>query len=253
MNNLIPIEFRNQRIMTTEQLAKIYGTDSNNIQVNFSRNKDNFQEGKHYFYLEGEELKNFKSCLTNSQSPLISKFTRNLYLWTERGANRHCKILDTDKAWEQFDNLEETYFRVKEVQYPKLSKELQAIFFIDQKQQEHEEKLNKLGSKVESLALTMNITDGQAKTIQMLVHKRVKTLCQGDESNAYMNSSIRKKVYRHIWKTLKDYLNVTVYHNILRKDYSSAVEYIGKITLQGALLREVKELNSQIVFHEEVI
>ncbi len=40
--------------------------------------------------------------------------TRNLYLWTERGANRHCKILDTDKAWEQFDSLEETYFRVKE-------------------------------------------------------------------------------------------------------------------------------------------
>ena len=37
-----------------------------------------------------------------------------LYLWTERGANRHCKILDTPKAWEQFDNLEETYFMVKE-------------------------------------------------------------------------------------------------------------------------------------------
>lgn len=36
-----------------------------------------------------------------------------LYLWTERGANRHCKILDTDKAWQQFDVLEETYFKVK--------------------------------------------------------------------------------------------------------------------------------------------
>ena len=43
-----------------------------------------------------------------------------MYLWTERGANRHCKILDTDKAWEQFDNLEETYFKVKESEQPKL-------------------------------------------------------------------------------------------------------------------------------------
>ena len=42
------------------------------------------------------------------------KRASHLYLWTERGANHHCKILDTDKAWEQFENLEETYFRVKE-------------------------------------------------------------------------------------------------------------------------------------------
>ena len=40
---------------------------------------------------------------------------RTLYLWTERGASRHCKILDTEKAWEQFDHLEDTYFRVKEM------------------------------------------------------------------------------------------------------------------------------------------
>ena len=33
-----------------------------------------------------------------------------LYLWTHRGANRHCKILDTERAWEQFENLEEAYF-----------------------------------------------------------------------------------------------------------------------------------------------
>ena len=119
--------------------------------------------------------------------------------------------------------------------------------------EQHEEKLNELDTKVENLALTMNITDGQAKTIQMLVHKRVKTLCSGEESSAYANSSIRKRVYSYVWRTLKDYLNVTVYHNILRKDYSSAMKYISTITLQGALLREVQEANSQIVFGEEVI
>lgn len=117
----------------------------------------------------------------------------------------------------------------------------------------HEEKLNELDTKVENLALTMNITDGQAKTIQKLVNKRVKTLCCGNESIAYMNSSIRKRVYNYIWRTLKDYLNVTVYHNILRKDYSLAVKYIDTITLQGALLREVQETNNQMAFNEEVV
>lgn len=50
--------------------------------------------------------------------PLVAPNVNQLYLWTERGANRHCKILDTPKAWEQFDNLEETYFLVREQRKP---------------------------------------------------------------------------------------------------------------------------------------
>ena len=46
---------------------------------------------------------------------LVGKNANQLILWTEKGADRHCKILDTDKAWEQFDNLEDTYFKVKEM------------------------------------------------------------------------------------------------------------------------------------------
>ncbi|URZ06428.1 ORF6N domain-containing protein [Clostridium felsineum] len=112
--NLTPIEFKKQRVLSTELLAKVYETDMNNIQANFSRNKDHFKEGIHYYLLQGEELKQFKNQPTISQ--LVSKHVSQLYLWTERGANRHCKILDTDKAWEQFDNLEETYFRVKKAE-----------------------------------------------------------------------------------------------------------------------------------------
>ncbi|HBE9815685.1 TPA: ORF6N domain-containing protein [Clostridioides difficile] len=112
MNNLQVIERNNERVLTTQQLADVYETDVNNIQTNFNRNKERFKENVHYFLLQGEYLKEFKNQPTNSQ--LVSKHSSQLYLWTERGANRHCKILDTDKAWEQFDNLEETYFKVKQ-------------------------------------------------------------------------------------------------------------------------------------------
>jgi hypothetical protein len=117
MSNLIPIEHQNQRVLTTQQLAEVFGTDSENINKNFSRNKDRFIEGRDYYFLQGEELQGFKRLLTNSPEPL--KFTSQLYLWTERGANRHSKILDTDQAWKQFDILEETYFRVKTGQMQK--------------------------------------------------------------------------------------------------------------------------------------
>ncbi|HBH0929372.1 TPA: ORF6N domain-containing protein [Clostridioides difficile] len=111
MNNLQVIERNNERVLTTQQLADVYETDSRNISNNFNNNKDKFIEGKHYFLLQGDDLKNFKGIHTEYEN---LKFASKMYLWTERGANRHCKILDTDKAWEQFDNLEETYFKVKQ-------------------------------------------------------------------------------------------------------------------------------------------
>lgn len=111
-NKLVPIEHNGVRVITTELLAQVYETSTDRIKQNFNRNKENFKEGVHYFLLQGDALRAFKDEV--SFSDLVGKNASQLYLWTERGANRHCKILDTPKAWEQFDNLEETYFMVKE-------------------------------------------------------------------------------------------------------------------------------------------
>lgn len=112
MNELITVNYDNQRVLTTKQLAEVYEIDTNSLSKNFSNHKNRFVEGIHYYLLKGDDLKAFKNYMNDIQ--VVGKRTPHLYLWTERGANRHCKILDTDKAWEQFDNLEETYFRVKE-------------------------------------------------------------------------------------------------------------------------------------------
>ena len=42
----------------------------------------------------------------------LSPKARNLTLWLERGAARHAKMLNTDQAWDVFEMLEETFFRV---------------------------------------------------------------------------------------------------------------------------------------------
>lgn len=121
---VIAVEWNGERVITTAQLAEVYGSDAKNVQVNFNRNKERFENGKHYIFLQGEELKEYKRLLTESKHPLANeiKYTSQLYLWTRRGASRHCKILDTEKAWEQFDCLEENYFNRKQIgityQYP---------------------------------------------------------------------------------------------------------------------------------------
>ncbi|EES4398579.1 phage antirepressor Ant [Escherichia coli] len=40
----------------------------------------------------------------------MSPKARSLILWTERGAARHAKMLETDQAWEVFEKLEDCYF-----------------------------------------------------------------------------------------------------------------------------------------------
>lgn len=114
MKDLIVVEHANQRILTTAQIARFYEADIAYVNTNFQRNKDRFTLGKHYFVLEGEELKRFKSTTPLKDGNL--KFAPILYLWTEKGAALHAKILSTDKAWEFYENLVDEYYRlVKEV------------------------------------------------------------------------------------------------------------------------------------------
>ena len=109
-NESIPvIEWKGQRVITTALLAEVYEASEQQIQQNFNNHKEYFTEGKHYYLLQGKELREFKNYFDNIE--IVAKKAPQLYLWTQRGANRHCKILDTDKAWEQFDILEESYYK----------------------------------------------------------------------------------------------------------------------------------------------
>lgn len=98
-------------VATTETLALAYEVDAVSIRKNFSCNKGRFTEGKHYFSITGKELSAFRLSVTESNSQISPK-VRALTLWTERGAARHAKMLNSDKAWDMFELLEETFFRV---------------------------------------------------------------------------------------------------------------------------------------------
>ena len=147
MQNLIPTnaientaraKFFGELVLTTAQLAEFYGTSTDNIKKNFNANKERFIDGKHYYRLEGENLRRFQSDIAESSKrqnadlnlvtesyavqednlhvtesyPQISSKARTLYVWTKRGAARHAKILNTDRAWDVFELLEDTYFKL---------------------------------------------------------------------------------------------------------------------------------------------
>ncbi len=109
VETLSPITHNHIPVITTELLAQVYCTDTIRIQQNHQRNKGRFIEGKHFYKLMGDELNKLRLSLRESQN-LVSPKTRSLILWTERGAARHAKMLETDQAWEVFERLEDCYF-----------------------------------------------------------------------------------------------------------------------------------------------
>ncbi|MFZ8079432.1 ORF6N domain-containing protein [Escherichia coli] len=113
VETLSPITHNQIPVITTELLAQLYGTDVTNIRKNHSRNHERFVIGKHYFLLESAELREFKHRVSLSHSVTIARNVRSLILWTERGAARHAKMLETDRAWEVFEKLEDCYFSQK--------------------------------------------------------------------------------------------------------------------------------------------
>lgn len=154
-----------QTVITTAQLAEVYGTTAKNITNNFQRNKDRFTEGKHYFVLQGEELREFKNKTSERGVPLSS--SNSMYLWTRRGASRHCKILGTDKAWEQFDYLEENYFdRDKNpLDVSELSPELQMFKQLWDMQARQELEQKRIVAEQKQQAEQLNRIEQKQKTI----------------------------------------------------------------------------------------
>ncbi|EKB2749550.1 ORF6N domain-containing protein [Escherichia coli] len=105
------IEYRGQRVVTTEQLAAGYGTTPHSITKNHRNNVSRFISGKHYYKISGNELADLRVTFGDLQ---ISPKTRSLILWTERGAANHAKMLETDQAWSYHEDLVEFYFTQRE-------------------------------------------------------------------------------------------------------------------------------------------
>ncbi|WP_338803617.1 ORF6N domain-containing protein [Xenorhabdus griffiniae] len=105
------IEWQGVRVVTTETLAAGYGIDENNIRKNLSNNRNRFSEGIHIYTLKGDELKTYRNQVKDIHS--VNKHTTSLTLWTEKGAARMSKIVDTDEAWSFFEKMESAYFHQK--------------------------------------------------------------------------------------------------------------------------------------------
>lgn len=123
--------------------------------------------------------------------------------------------------------------------YTGLSKELQAIFVIDHKQQE-------MNSRITKLENTMTIDYGQQKDIKALVAKKVISVLGGSDAPAYKNKTVSKKAFSQLHRWLRNVFEVNSYINIAVKDFERAKEIIPQWEPTEELQLMIKGANAQM-------
>ena len=124
VKDLVPVDYSNQRVLLTAQVAEVFGTSPARIRDNFKHAKKQFQKGVHYFKLEGEELRAARErALSVLKSYAPSPFPKGgnaVILYTEQGVARHCKMLNNPNALEIMERLRVGYFNSKPVMTPQV-------------------------------------------------------------------------------------------------------------------------------------
>jgi anti-repressor protein len=151
---------------------------------------------------------------------------------------KHIAMMARTKKSHQYRN----YFiecekKVQAIQYPKLSKELQAIFSIDAKQQE-------LDGRITTLEERMTIETGKQKFLCDLVNKRVVSVLGGKDTPAYRE--LGKKAFRQCWNDFKKILDVASYKDTAIKDFDFAKKVIIDWKPNRELELMIKGCNAQI-------
>lgn len=232
MNQLQIIEHKGIRVLTTHQLAEVYETSTVNIKINFKNNKDRFVEGRDFYLLKGNELKEFKNLVNDIN--LVDKHTPQLYLWTERGANRHSKILDTDQAWKQFDVLEETYFKVRSMSPMQMLKLQNAALM------EVDERVATVETDVKDLKENKLLNPGEYNHLNAQVRKRVRAIkaVRGLDLNKQQNS----KLFSFINRDLNKYIGIRTRSQFKEKDFEKALNFVSDWDLGYTDLKIIEEM-----------
>ncbi|EWG12716.1 ORF6N domain-containing protein [Cytobacillus firmus] len=224
MIQLQPISQEGQRVLTTIQLAESFGTDAKIINRNFQRNADRYEQGKHYFALSGEDLREFKGSRQFDDS---LKFTSILYLWTEKGAWLHAKSLNTDQAWDAYEMLVDEYYTIKENVVP-LSKD-QALVTVLRTTADLVEDTQTLKAEQHEIRKLMHEIDHKVEEQITLTSGEQRRLQKGIAQKVYEVESdpkVRPRLFRELHREIKDRFGVASYKDVKRKELQSALRYI---------------------------
>ncbi|EGT4147925.1 TPA: ORF6C domain-containing protein [Clostridioides difficile] len=242
-----------KKSMSVKDIAKIHNRELKHVNELINNNIKRFKDGIDILDIKvsrSERPSYLKSLsLEMGYSNQSYANANNIYLLSERGYSKLLKILEDDKAWEQYEKIVDGYFSMrKELNNPLLSasKELQAIFMLDKKQEVLETKIENVNEKLENFMDDAPLFNIECECIVKEV-KRVATKSLGGHgSKAYKNKSLRGKVYSDIYHQIKREFGVDSYKAIKRCQLDKVLEIVNNYKLPIVFEEEIRLLNSQL-------
>lgn len=224
-----------KKAILVKEIAEIHSRELKFINQNINRNINRFKECVDIVDLKGT---GFEVTLSNHGIYNQNSINRsdNIYLLSERGYAKLLKILEDDVAWEQYEKLVDGYFNMRS-ELPKMSKELQAIFAIDGKTVELDNRITKLENNT-------TIDYSQQETLRTLGTNKVIAILGGTDAPAYRE--LNKKVFSSFWRDYKRKLRVNSYRNTLVKDYEIGRQVIINWQPSKELTFMISGCNAQI-------
>ena len=121
---------------------------------------------------------------------------------------------------------------------PKLSKEMQALFMLDNRTQQQEQRLTALEN-------TMTVDYNQQRVLRKSISRAVIGALGDEESPAYIDNHVRSKVYSECNHDVQDWFRVNSVGNIPRKRFDEAVEYIQRWKPSTNTVMLIQQTNGQ--------
>lgn len=107
--NLKLVEYHDQRVLTTIQLAGLFDVSSETIHEKYKMLEAKLKNKVDYFIIKGKELNDFKESFPDQ----IPKEKSRVFLWTVNGCLKLSESINTQRSWSVYKTLVTAYFSSK--------------------------------------------------------------------------------------------------------------------------------------------
>ena len=121
---------------------------------------------------------------------------------------------------------------------PKLSKEMQALFLLDDRTQKQEQRITALEN-------TMTVDYSQQQALKKAVGRVVVEALGVKAAPAYNDPHVRGKLFSECNRDVQDWFRVNSVCNVPRKDFAQAVEYIQRWKPSTNSVMLIQQTNAQ--------
>jgi len=230
--NIEAVEYDGERVLTSKQLADLYGTTEKIISQNFiTYSEKEFIRGIHYYVLGvlPEEKEKISDAEAEEKRRILAEYREKLglpkqvnkiYLWTEKGAYQHAQHIKNDVARNINAKLVEKYFKIKDHTLIALNEFFNNIMG---RMNALDEKISAVSAENKRLQMRMGIDSEQQRQLQEIVKKKALESVNGDTEKYRKAAPVFNA---QIWAVFRRKFHIDSYRNTPQYLFDEAVAFL---------------------------